>query len=96
MVLPMRLNRAPYGSMCDRALWIRPLFTVPLWQAARLKERQSEVRQKNKVVPYLKPYGIEGTHLGFADVRLQARQSPAARPTLVASKERNHPQSLCL
>lgn len=53
IVLPMQLNRAPCGSMCDRALWICPLFTVFLWQAERLKEWQSEVLAKNKVLPFL-------------------------------------------
>lgn len=53
IVLPMQLNRAPCGSMCDRALWICPLFTVFLWQAGRLKEWHSEVQAKNKVLPFL-------------------------------------------
>lgn len=48
IALPMRLNRATYGSMCDRALWICPLFTVFLWQAERLKEWQSEVQEKEQ------------------------------------------------
>lgn len=66
IALPMRLNRAPYGSMCDRAVWICPLFTVFLWQAERLKEWQSEVQAKNKVRPYLQLRNRTDTSWGSA------------------------------